>query len=923
MLQPLVYGRKEQHWATPRQQQVQTTLLKDEGQDSVKKVPSSFVTLKGIYFQCCHYVTQFLGYSLFACDKFEKLSQSAKEYCQKAGSELYGKSSPDWKPEFSQRASPTRTDSGFCYYRLRNDKSLRPLVAPTASNANISRCFKGNIEDSDHSSSFPERQNVQYNKKTEISFERILELGSFRFVNNTETYSEEHPYNGPPLLTMSCLGELGRFGNQLFQYMFLRCCAFRVLSVVVSQPFVICIVAGRSDCIFSREEDAMPSRITLNFLRLDPFSEATVKYFIQNATCHNEPILKVLFPSHPEGHDWFFKQVYDYTGGVPYYVVHVLDELGKRCESWNCFCDLSEDEMKEEMEKIAPNFSLVVTLSLMTPESRIVFSSMLLASIFEFRIPMRETLFDGSHSEYVLDIANHFGFYYVSCSRNEQDEASRILVEDNYETFFKLVFPKIVLKHIQSRYWNIPPFRFICSLFSSISRLDSPSSRGFKFEIIFTLILYVRWCFCSKLGELSIFRHSFVEHISIESTETIDSLKVDPIPNYVPAFSSTVSGIHSANEETYNVTAWKPFFEKYLSKDGIFVPIRQNSNGPDVLIRVTDMKDNSVLVIQDESSSEQTPMETETTKKRVYLIGIALKFFQLSSSGVGRSMITSEVAKFLHPVASQLELEQNDLTAIQLIVSNKYTEEVSRQFRDNQNWILNSGVYYEDNNNNIVYSSINSERQSQNIREEWLWIPPHCQVVVCSTTSLRTFLGCKASEELERVFGDNPGWLEQLKPLSDLLSNSFVDLLRHIPFEESERNSGIMERRSTRPRMDMNVMQMEDTRGESTIPAPNSLQQVSFNAQREQTPMPAVNIGQNMHVPTQSSRDFYWKKFLIENALIPEEYAGRYATLLHSFVGNNRSKVDEKLLRIIRVHEDHLFYILAALRVDEFANNSQ
>ncbi|GJQ14628.1 hypothetical protein GpartN1_g6419.t1 [Galdieria partita] len=226
MLQPLVYGRKEQHWTTPRQQQVQTTLLKDEGQDSVKKVPSSFVTLKGIYFQCCHYVTQFLGYSLFACDKFEKLSQSAKEYCQKAGSELYGKSSPDWKPEFSQRASPTRTDSGFCYYRLRNDKSLRPLVAPTASNANISRCFKGNIEDSDHSSSFPERQNVQYNKKTEISFERILELGSFRFVNNTETYSEEHPYNGPPLLTMSCLGELGRFGNQLFQYMFLRCCAF-------------------------------------------------------------------------------------------------------------------------------------------------------------------------------------------------------------------------------------------------------------------------------------------------------------------------------------------------------------------------------------------------------------------------------------------------------------------------------------------------------------------------------------------------------------------------------------------------------------------------------------------------------------------------------------------------------------------------
>ncbi|GJQ13370.1 hypothetical protein GpartN1_g5161.t1 [Galdieria partita] len=589
---------------------------------------------------------------------------------------------------------------------------------------------------------------------------------------------------------------------------------FRVLSIVVSQPFVICIVAGRSNCIIGREEDAMPSRITLNFLRLDPFSEATVKYFIQNVTCHNVPILKVLFPSHPEGHDWFFKQVYDYTGGVPYYVVQCLNELGKKCERWNSLCDLSEDEMKVKMERIAPTTSLVVTLSRMTPESMIVFSSMLLASIFEFRIPKREILFGGlgSYPEYVLDIANHFGFYYVSCSRNEQDEASRIPVRGRNETFFKLVFPKIVLKHIQSRYWNIPPFRFICSLFSSISRLDSPSSRGFKFEIIFTLILYVRWCFCSKLGELSIFRHSFIEHISIQSTQTIGSLKVDPIPNYVPAFSSTVSRIHSAREETYNVNAWKPFFEKYLSKDGIFVPIRQNSSGPDVLIRVTDMKDNSFLVIQGDSSSEQAPMETETTKKRVYLIGIALKCFQLSTSGVGRSLIKSEVAKFLHPVASQLELQQNNLKAIQLIVSDKYTEEVSKQFRNNQNWILNSGVYYEDNNNNIVYSSINSERQPQNIREEWLWIPPHCQVVVCSTTSLRTFLGCKASEDLERVFGDNAGWLEQLKPLSDLLSNSFVDLLGRIPYEEYERNSGRMERRNTHPRI--NVMQV---RGEENV----------------------------------------------------------------------------------------------------------
>ncbi|GJQ08873.1 hypothetical protein GpartN1_g664.t1 [Galdieria partita] len=317
------------------------------------------------------------------------------------------------------------------------------------------------------------------------------------------------------------------------------CSFFGVLSTILTQPFVICVLAGRSDAVVTSQRDALTSPVMLSFLRLDPFSEATVKYFIQNTTYDNEPILKVLFPSHPEGHDWFFKQVYDYTGGVPYYVVHVLNELRKTCESWNSFCDLSEDEMKEKIENVAPN--LLVTLSRMTPESMIVFSSMLLASIFEFRIPKREILFGGlgtgSYPEYVLDIANHFGFYYVSCSRNELEEASRIPVRGRNETYFKLVFPKIVLKHIQSRYWNIPPFRFICSLFSSISRLDSPSSRGFKFEIIFTLILYVRWCFCSKLGELSIFRHSFIEHISIESAKTIGSLKVDPIPNYVPAFS--------------------------------------------------------------------------------------------------------------------------------------------------------------------------------------------------------------------------------------------------------------------------------------------------------------------------------------------------------------------------------------------------
>ncbi|GJD09738.1 hypothetical protein Gasu2_39690 [Galdieria sulphuraria] len=478
------------------------------------------------------------------------------------------------------------------------------------------------------------------------------------------------------------------------------------------------------------------------------------------------------FPNHPEGHDWFFKQIHSYTGGVPYYVVYVLKKLCETCRIVSRSIDPSEDEIQRRIEQIPPDSSLSVRPSHRTPEAMTTFTAMLLASMLEFRIPMEETLLGavsmGLDSKYVLDIANHFGFYYKNCSKNEHGEEIEASLNPIEQTFVKLVFPKIALKYIEIECWDVPPIRFICSLFSSISRFDSPSSRGFKFEIIFTLILYVRWCF-------------FVPDW-------------DPILKYVPALSSTVVGIHSASEETYHVSAWKPLFETWLSNDGIFIPTRQNSSGPDVLIRVTQTSDNSILIGQDASSVEQISMETETSasdilnKRRIYLIGIALKCYQMSSPGL-----------------RQLDLENHNIMAIQFIVSNKYTAEVSKQLRDNQNWVLDSGIYYEDHNNHIVSSPINSATKPQNTREEWLWIPPHCQVVI-------------------EFFGDHPLWLDQLRPLSNLLENSLIDLLSRAPFEQSsERNIQSMERGN--PVMNWNVMQVEeeDTRGEQRVAASSSL----------------------------------------------------------------------------------------------------
>lgn len=63
-----------------------------------------------------------------------------------------------------------------------------------------------------------------YKKETEIAISRIFELGKTASVQNPNIPATA-PYDGPSVITMSGFGELGRFGNQLLQYMFLKCYA--------------------------------------------------------------------------------------------------------------------------------------------------------------------------------------------------------------------------------------------------------------------------------------------------------------------------------------------------------------------------------------------------------------------------------------------------------------------------------------------------------------------------------------------------------------------------------------------------------------------------------------------------------------------------------------------------------------------------
>eukprot|EP00871_Galdieria_phlegrea_P001575 jgi/Galph1/2418/GphlegSOOS_G1103.1 len=232
----------------------------------------------------------------------------------------------------------------------------------------------------------------------------------------------------------------------------------------------------------------------------------------------------------------------------------------------------------------------------MEPTVVVVFSTMLLASVLKIPLRTNET-------------------YFASNT-------------------FTLVYPKLVLKYLKTYYEEIPVFRFISHLFSMIIQSDSPVSRGWKFEILFSLVLYLKLCFCSKLGEMGIFQKTFVEDYSLVKVDGVQSRKPIPLFQYVAFFSSRVAREVSAVGLTNHPNAWNLFYKPFLSKED-------------------------------------------------------------AGQGVSLSLIKNETEKFLIPVAQQLDLEAKNIVVNQRIVSTKYSSKVIRQFTDHQNWLMNSRLYYE------------------------------------------------------------------------------------------------------------------------------------------------------------------------------------------------------------------------------------
>ncbi|CAN8075017.1 unnamed protein product [Agarophyton chilense] len=91
-----------------------------------------------------------------------------------------------------------------------------------------------------------------YKADTEIAISRIFQLGTTAAVRDP-TIAPDAPYHGPSRLTMTCFGELGRFGNQVLQYMFLRVYAERhAISEIQLPPWVGAALFGLRDAPVQR-----------------------------------------------------------------------------------------------------------------------------------------------------------------------------------------------------------------------------------------------------------------------------------------------------------------------------------------------------------------------------------------------------------------------------------------------------------------------------------------------------------------------------------------------------------------------------------------------------------------------------------------------------------------------------------------------
>jgi hypothetical protein len=149
------------------------------------------------------------------------------------------------------------------------------------------------------------------------------------------------------------------------------------------------------------------------------------------------------------------------------------------------------------------------------------------------------------------------------------------------------------MNFIKQSYRKHPRFVFFVVYFHRFARRTQFLLDHISFKYY---ILYVRWSFCKRLGELSIFRQCLLDEIPKCENEYISRV--------VPSFSSKIDEDHSADDKSYSTSAWKKFFDQYLSKDGIILLSRQNSCGPDVILRVS-VPINGVSSAPEEGKSSQ------------------------------------------------------------------------------------------------------------------------------------------------------------------------------------------------------------------------------------------------------------------------------------------------------------------------------
>ncbi len=94
----------------------------------------------------------------------------------------------------------------------------------------------------------------QYSTKSET--ERVFSVFETLQKDATNTLSKSTDATATsikPVLTMSCLGQLGRFGNQLFQYAFLRICAEKSGSRVECPYWIGQTLFGHKDTPISQQ----------------------------------------------------------------------------------------------------------------------------------------------------------------------------------------------------------------------------------------------------------------------------------------------------------------------------------------------------------------------------------------------------------------------------------------------------------------------------------------------------------------------------------------------------------------------------------------------------------------------------------------------------------------------------------------------